>query len=164
MRASHDLSSLTTTFDETNLVPNAGLLPAAVLAQRIDLPGLIDERLKLAVHGASSGPKALTVIGSMLAGGDSIDDVAVLRAGAASPPSGPTSASSWPAMGRRRWPIRPRSATDDRRRLHHRRGPGPKKQGAAFGYTKVRDYRPQLATCASTTVALTLILSACLRW
>jgi len=31
------LSRVTTTFDETNLVPNAGLLPAAVLAQRLDL-------------------------------------------------------------------------------------------------------------------------------
>ena len=67
-------------FDETNLVPNAGLLPAAVLAQRLDLAGLIDRRLRLARHGANSGAKALSVIGSMLAGGDSIDDVAVLRA------------------------------------------------------------------------------------
>ena len=63
-------------------MPNAGLLPAAVLAQRIDRAGLIDERLALAKHGASSGTKALTVIGSMLAGGDSIDDVAVMRSGA----------------------------------------------------------------------------------
>jgi hypothetical protein len=39
-KASHDLSRVSTTFDETNLVPNAGLLPAAVLAQRIDLAGL----------------------------------------------------------------------------------------------------------------------------
>jgi hypothetical protein len=30
VRASHDLSGVTTTFDEGNLVPNAGLLPAAV--------------------------------------------------------------------------------------------------------------------------------------
>jgi hypothetical protein len=82
VRASHDLSRVTTTFDEDNLVPHAGLLPAAVLAQRIDLAGLIDERLQLAEHGASSGTKALTVIGSMLVGGDSIDDVAVLRSGA----------------------------------------------------------------------------------
>ena len=63
-------------------MPNAGLLPAAVLAQRIDLAGLVDERLKLAKHGANCGTKALTVIGSILAGGDSIDDVAVLRSGA----------------------------------------------------------------------------------
>ena len=68
-------------FDETNLVSNAGLLPAAVLAQRIDLGGLIDSRLRLARHAANSGAKALSVIGSMLVGGDSIDDVAVPRAG-----------------------------------------------------------------------------------
>ncbi|MEP6528227.1 MAG: hypothetical protein ABJA86_13820, partial [Nocardioidaceae bacterium] len=63
-------------------MPCAGLLPAAVLAQRIDLAGLVDERVGLARHGASSGVKALGVIGSMLAGGDSIDDTALLRAGA----------------------------------------------------------------------------------
>jgi hypothetical protein len=65
-------------------VPNAGLLPAAVQAQRLDLDlaGLVDRRLHLARHGANSGAKALTVIGSMLAGGDSIDDVAVAQAGA----------------------------------------------------------------------------------
>lgn len=83
MRASHDLSRVSTSFDEHNIVPNAGLLPAAVLAQRIDLAGLIDRRLHLAKHGANGGAKALSVIGSMLAGGDSIDDVAVLRTGAA---------------------------------------------------------------------------------
>ena len=70
------------TFDESNLVPNAGLRPPAALAQRIDLAGLVDARLRLARHGANSGTKALTAIGAMLAGGDSIDDVAVLRAGA----------------------------------------------------------------------------------
>ncbi len=83
VRANQDLSRVSTSFDETNLVPNAGLLPAAVLAQRIDLGGLIDSRLHLATHGANSGARALSVLGSMLVGGDSIDDVAVLRAGAA---------------------------------------------------------------------------------
>jgi hypothetical protein len=83
MRASHDLSRVSVSFDETNLVPNAGLLPAGTLAQRIDLAGLVDRRLALARHGANSGTKALTVIGSMLAGGDCIDDTAVLRTGAA---------------------------------------------------------------------------------
>ena len=124
MRANHELSRVSVSFDETNLVPNAGLLPAAVLAQRIDLAELVDRRLKLARHGANSGAKALSVIGSMLTGGDSIDDVAVLRAGAAGSlfdgtraPSrsgrgrgrtgGPTSCSSmrsaascWPGCGR----------------------------------------------------------------
>jgi len=35
-------------FDEVNLVPNAGLLPAAVLSERLGLAGLIDGRLLLA--------------------------------------------------------------------------------------------------------------------
>ena len=82
MRASHDLSRVSVSFDEANLVPCAGLLPAAVLAQRIDVSGLVDQRLRLDAHGANSGAKALTVIGSMLAGGDSIDDTGLLRAGA----------------------------------------------------------------------------------
>ena len=47
-------------------MPNAGLLPAAVLAQRLDLAGLVDERLKLAEHGVNSGTRALTVTGSMV--------------------------------------------------------------------------------------------------
>ena len=99
MRASHDLSGVITTFDESNLVPNAGLLAAAVLAQRIDLGGLIDQRLKLAEHGANSGTKTLTVIGSMLVGGDSIDNVAVLRACASGPffdaTRAPSTVGSW---------------------------------------------------------------------
>jgi hypothetical protein len=82
VQASHDLAGVCVGFDEPNLVPCAGLLPAALLAQRLDLAGLVDERLTLDRHGANSGVKALTVIGSMLAGGDSIDDTALLRAGA----------------------------------------------------------------------------------
>ena len=55
MRASHDLSRVSVSFTETNLVPNAGLLPAAALAQRIGLGELVDQRLQLAQHGANSG-------------------------------------------------------------------------------------------------------------
>src|SRR5215217_4307002 len=80
MRASHDLSRVGVRFDEPNLVPSAGLLPAAALAQRLGLEQLVDDRLTLAAHGHASGAKALTVLGSMLAGGDSIRDV--LRTGA----------------------------------------------------------------------------------
>ena len=70
-------------FTEANLVPNAGLVTAAVLAARVGLAELVDQRVRLASEGANSGAKALTVVGSMLAGGDSIDDTALLRAGAA---------------------------------------------------------------------------------
>jgi len=162
-------------FDETNLVPNAGLLPAAILGQRLDLAGLVDRRLRLARHGANSGAKALSVIGSMLVGGDSIDDVAVLRAGAASAlfdgTRAPSTVGSW--LRAYKWSnVRQLDAVS--RELLARlwaAGAGPAdlagpltidldstivqvhgraKQGAAFGYTKVRGYHPQLATCAQT--------------
>jgi hypothetical protein len=86
MRSSHTLARVETTFDEDNLVPNAGLQVPAALAQRLGVAELVDERVKLpkGVAGrANCGTKAMTVIGAMLAGGDSIDDVDVLRAGAA---------------------------------------------------------------------------------
>ena len=162
-------------FDETNLVPNAGLLPAAVLAERLALAELVDGRLRLAKHGVNSGTKALTVIGSMLAGGDSIDDVAVLRAGAMpglfDQTRAPSTVGSW--LRAHKWSnVRQLDAIS--RELLKRLwecGAGPDdlagpltidldstivevhgraKQGAAFGYTKVRGYHPQLATCAQT--------------
>ena len=68
MGASRDLSRVSVSFTESNLGPNAGLLSAAVLAQRIGLSELVDQRLQLARHDANSGAKASTVIGSMLAG------------------------------------------------------------------------------------------------
>ena len=162
-------------FDETNLVPNAGLLPAAVLAERIGLAELVDQRLHLAQHGANSGTKALTVVGSMLTGGDSIDDVAVLRAGAVvelfDATRAPSTIGSW--LRAHKWSnVRQHDAVS--RELLARlwaAGAGPtdltgpltidldstivpvhgrSKQGAAFGYTGVRGYHPQLATCAQT--------------
>ena len=166
-------------FSEKNLVPNAGLLPAAVLAQRIGLGELVDQRLHLAQHGANSGAKALTVIGSTLAGGDSIDDTAVLRAGAAGElfdaTRAPSTIGSW--LRAHKWSnVRQLDAVS--RELLARlwaadAGPadlaapltidldssivpvyGRAKQGAAFGYTQARGYHPQFATCASTGMVL----------
>jgi Transposase DDE domain group 1 len=175
VRASHDLSRVSVSFDEPNLVPSAGLLPAAVLAQRIDLSGLVEARVRLARHGANSGAKALTVIGSMLAGGDSIDDTALLRTGALPAlfdvTRAPSTVGTW--LRDFKWHnVRQLDAVS--RELLVRlwaAGAGPAdlgaamtidvdstivavfgrgKQGAAFGYTKVRGYHPQLATCAET--------------
>jgi hypothetical protein len=166
-------------FTEANLVPNAGLLPAAALAQRIGLGDLIDQRVRLAVEGANSGAKALTVVGSMLAGGDSIDDTALLRAGAADglfdDTRAPSTVGSW--LRAHKWSnVRELDAVS--RELLARlwaAGAGPAdlggpltvdldssivpvygrgKQGAAFGYTKVRGYHPQFATCAQTGMVL----------
>jgi hypothetical protein len=82
MRASHNLSSVAVSCDEPNLVSGAGLLPAAVLAQKIGLAELVEHRVSLARHGANGGTKALTVVGSMPLGGDSVADTALLQAGA----------------------------------------------------------------------------------
>jgi hypothetical protein len=175
VQASHDLAGVDVSFDESNLMPCAGLLPAAVLAQRIDVAGVIDERLTLTRHGANSGVKAMSVIGSMLAGGDSIDDVALLRTGALPAlfdrSRAPSTIGSW--LRDFKWHnVRQLDAVS--RELLARQwaaGAGPAdlagpltvdldstvvgvfgrgKQGADFGYTKVRGYHPQLATIAET--------------
>ena len=82
MRASHNLSGVSVSCDEPNLVSGAGLLPAAVLAQKIGLAELIEQRVRPAWNSANGGAKALTVVGSMLLGGDSVADTAVLAASA----------------------------------------------------------------------------------
>jgi hypothetical protein len=85
MRASHDLEKITMSFDEPNLVPNAGLLAPALLAQKLGIAELVDARVRLPAGRAgraSCGAKALTVLGGLLAGADSIDDLDVLRCGA----------------------------------------------------------------------------------
>ncbi len=70
MRSSHHLAAIETTFDEDNLVANAGLLAPAALAQKLGVAELVDEHLQLpadAVGRANGGTKAMTVIGAMLA-------------------------------------------------------------------------------------------------
>lgn len=68
--------------DDENGVSDAGLLVAATLGQRLGLPELLRERLSVpGSAGAHPDQKALTVIHSLLAGGDCIDDVDALRAG-----------------------------------------------------------------------------------
>lgn len=69
--------------DDDNGVSDAGLVVAATLGQRLGLPGLLRERVTVPGHvGANPDQKCLTVIHSLLAGGDCIDDVDALRAGA----------------------------------------------------------------------------------
>ena len=70
-------------FDDHRLVANAGLLLPVTLAQRLGLPQLVDRHVDLgrAPGRANTGDKMLTLVASALAGGDCIDDAAVLRAG-----------------------------------------------------------------------------------
>jgi hypothetical protein len=71
------------TFDDANLVANAGLLLSATLAAQLGLEAMINATVKLSgrIGGAQPGRKVLTLMHSMIAGGSHIDHVDVLRAG-----------------------------------------------------------------------------------
>jgi hypothetical protein len=84
MQSSHTLDSIEVMFDDQHLVADAGLILPATLAQHLGLRDLFDTHIDLgdAAGRANVGLKAMTLVHSALAGGDSIDDTDVLRAGA----------------------------------------------------------------------------------
>jgi len=84
MRSSHSLDVIVVTFDDPHAVADAGLILPATLAQHLGLKELFDDHVDLgaAPGHANVGSKAMTLIHSALAGGDSIDDADALRAGA----------------------------------------------------------------------------------
>ena len=85
-RVSHALDRIDATFDDPNLVANAGLLLVATLSQRLGLETLIDGTVRLdgRVGGARPGRKVLTLTHALCAGGSHIDHTDMLRAGATS--------------------------------------------------------------------------------
>jgi len=84
MQSSHSLDAIDVTFDDERLVANAGLIQPATLAQHLGLRELFDTHVDLgdAPGRANVGDKAMTLIHSALADGDSIDDADALRAAA----------------------------------------------------------------------------------
>src|SRR5450755_4905065 len=76
MPSSHSLDRIAVTFDDEHLVANAGLLAPATLAQHLGLRELFEAHVDLGACAgrANVGHKAMTLIHSALAGGDSIDD------------------------------------------------------------------------------------------
>lgn len=82
MTSSHTSQHLNVVFDERRVIANAGLLLPARLAQRLGLQELLDRHVDLgpAAGRARIGEKALTLVASLLAGGDCIDDAGALRA------------------------------------------------------------------------------------
>ena len=69
-------------FDDPNLVSAAGLVPVMALAEAAGLTDLAVERLTVPSHkGAHAGLKVAWLVAGMLAGADSIDDMALLRHG-----------------------------------------------------------------------------------
>ncbi len=83
-RVSHALDRIDATFDDPNLVANAGLLLVATMSQRLGLEDLVNATVRLdgRVGGASPGRKVLTLVHAMCAGGSHIDHTDMLRAGA----------------------------------------------------------------------------------
>ncbi len=69
-------------FDDPNLVSSAGLVPVVALAESAGLAGLAQERLSVPTDkGANAGLKVTALVAGMVAGADSIDDMALLRHG-----------------------------------------------------------------------------------
>jgi len=82
MRVCH---GFTATFDEANLVSCAGLAPVLQLAERAGLQRLVAEHVQLAEPGGVNAHlKIPSLVAGMIAGADSIDDMALLRHGAMS--------------------------------------------------------------------------------
>lgn len=82
MQLSHTPKATAATFDDPNLVSSAGLLPALTLATTAGLPTLADAHLTVPTDkGSNAGKKVASLVAGMIAGADSIDDMALLRHG-----------------------------------------------------------------------------------
>jgi len=163
-------------FDDPNLVANAGLLLVATLVVRLELERLVNATVRLPgrVGGARPGRKVLTLVHAMVAGASHIDHADVLRSGGTSAVlpfrvMAPSTLGSFlraftfghvrqleAVVGevlRRAWslgggPGSARLVIDVDSTVCE--VAGKTKQGAAFGYTKVLGYHPILATRADT--------------
>ena len=126
---SRGIDRIEVTFDEPNLVANAGLLLVATLVARLGLECLINGTVCLSgrVGGALPGRKVLTLVHAMVAGATHIDHADVLRSGstarsARSPGNGAVDARNVPTFVH----LRPRPPA----RRGARRGASP---GLVFG-------------------------------
>ena len=189
MKLSHTLRATSPRFDDPNLVSSAGLVPALGLAERAGLRELADEHLTVPTDkGANAGLKVSSLVAGMVAGADSIDDMALLRHGGmarlftgAYAPSTLGSFLRSFTFGH----IRQLDAvasrfllalaglaglfgTDDDTASSRQYAlldvddtlievHGYAKQGAGFGYTRVRGINALLATLSTTTVAPVIV-------
>jgi hypothetical protein len=80
VRLSHTAARAAASFDEPNLVSAAGLVPVMWLAAAAGLDRLADAHLSVPTDkGANPGGKVTALVAGMVAGADSIDDMDVLR-------------------------------------------------------------------------------------
>lgn len=188
MQLSHACSSMSAAFDEPNLVVSAGLVPALALAESVGIGELARERLTVpGSAGANAGKKVMSLVAGMAAGADSIDDMGMLRHGAADVLFGGMRAPSTLGTFLRAFTfghVRQLDAVASRALVGLAgrtdllpgiadgclididdtidRVYGTSKQGAEFGYTKVRGINAQLAAI-STAKAAPVIAATRLR-
>jgi hypothetical protein len=170
------LDAIAIDFDDERAVAHAGIVLVASLAERLGIEALVDETVDLGQRpgAANAGAKVMTLVSAMALGADCIDDCDLLRAGrtatvlghrVAAPSTlgtflraftfghvrqldrvlGETLTRAWAAgagPGDGRLVVDVDSFVGEVF--------GPKKQGAGFGYTRVRGYHPILATRADT--------------
>ncbi len=175
-RVLHRLDRVRVSFDDPNLVANAGLLLVGTLVVRLELERVVNTLVRLGgrVGGAEPGRKVLTLVHAMVAGGSHIDHADVLRSGntmAVLPHRvmAPSTLGTFlraftfghvrqleAVVGKaveRAWalgagPGAARLVIDVDSTICE--VAGKLKQGAAFGYTKVLGYHPILASRAGT--------------
>lgn len=176
MRSSHVLDRLAVTFDDEHAVASAGLVLPATLAARLGIESVADELIDLGDKPGAHRPgrKVMTLIHSLVVGGDCIDDADVLRVGSTGAVLGhrvmaPSTLGTFlrsftfghvrqldqlaEAVLTRAWTAgagpgdAPMTFDVDSTitEVH-----GDHKQGASYGYTRQLGYHPLLATRADT--------------
>lgn len=181
---------MSATFDEPNLVSCAGLVPVLRLAERAGLHAAAQQRVRLGSGAgsaaANAAAKITSVVAGMVAGADSIDDLGVIRHGALPGLFGGIRAPStlgtflrgftWGNVRQldvavetltglsRNAPLLPGADSyaflDVDSTIN--RVYGYAKQGADYGYTRVRGLHPLLATI-STPIAAPVIAGTLCR-
>jgi Transposase DDE domain group 1 len=170
------LDGVAVCFDDERAVADAGIVLAATLARRLGIAALVDERVDLGERegAGNEGAKVMTLVSAMALGADCIEDCDLLRSGRTADVLGhrvmaPSTLGTFlraftfghvrqldrvldEALGRA-WaggagPGEGRLVVDVDSFVGETFG--PKKQGAAFGYTRVRGYHPILAVRADT--------------
>jgi hypothetical protein len=173
---SRGIDRIVVTFDDPNLVANAGLLLVATLVRKLGLEDLCDKTIGLMgrTGGFRPGRKILTLVHAMVAGATYIDHADMLRAGSTDSVLGhrvmaPSTLGTFlrafsfghvrqfeKVIGdalHRAWDL---GAGPGEHQLvvdidsTIREVFGKFKSGAAYGYTKVLGYHPILATRADT--------------
>lgn len=82
MQLCHTPRATAAVFDDPNLVSSAGLVPVLALARSARLQELAQQHLTVPTDkGANAGLKVASLVAGMVAGADSIDDMALLRHG-----------------------------------------------------------------------------------